>query len=72
MSTDNPNDQSPSSPVPVSPPETDNPISDLVNVLKSVDTTALEAAQNATSMSNGNGGRITYSEDLPKSEVHDR
>ncbi len=72
MNTDNPNDNSPTPPAPVTPPETSNPIPDLVNTLSSVDTTTPEAAENATSMSDGKGGRITFNEDLPKSDTHDR
>ena len=71
MSTSSSDDQRPAQSVPNLPPETGNQIADIVNVLKSVDTTSSETAQNATSMNDGKGGRITYNEDAPKTDVHD-
>ncbi len=41
-------------------------LNQLVNELQTVDTTSPEAEQNATSISDGNGGRIELNEDLDK------
>lgn len=47
---------------------TTRPISSLIDVMKSVDTKAPKAAQNATSMEDNNGGRIEYSESILNKE----
>ncbi|HCS78926.1 TPA: hypothetical protein DIV55_04255 [Patescibacteria group bacterium] len=71
MSTDDFTDKTHAPQIPNPPVENDSPIPDMVNTLKSVDTTSSEATQNAASMSDGKGGRITYTENLPKSDIHD-
>lgn len=68
MSTDNTKDNSATPAVPLAPssdPATApaDPIASITNAMQSVDTNAPEAAANATSISDGNGGRIQLNDD---------
>lgn len=53
-------------------PNHDQELSDLVETMDSVDTSSPDAEENATSMSDGKGGRIKFNEDMaknPKSKI---
>ena len=53
-------------------PSHDQELPDLVETMDSVDTNSPEAKENATSMSDGKGGRIKFNEDMaknPKSKI---
>lgn len=74
MATNNQN-TTPPAPVGMLPPTSavpSNPINDLVSALGSVDPKAPDAIQNATSISDNNGGRIELNHDglvPPKSKL---
>lgn len=72
MNTDDPNQITPTDNNQLQPTDSSNnndsgqPLADLVDALQSVDTNTPEAALNATSIEDNNGGRIELDEDSPK------